>query len=258
MKQLEVSANVNEGTMRPKIICHMMSSVDGRLVTERWSPPAAGIDKGLVSRVYEEVAGRLSAQGWVVGRTSMAPIAEGAHGDSPIPANNIGTGDRRTTFLGHRDGRDVAVAVDPSGKLRYGSNGTDNEHFVAVLGEGVSDAYLDELRSTGVSYLFAGPDGDDLASAMTTLTKDFGVDRLLLEGGGITNGTFLKGGLIDELSLLVFPGIDGLAGISSIFEYHGEADALPAAGKSLRLISSEVVDGGIVWLRYGFENAPRA
>lgn len=33
---------------------------------------------------------------------------------------------------------------------------------------------------------------------------------LLLEGGGHINGAFLEGGLVDELSLLIVPGIDAM------------------------------------------------
>jgi hypothetical protein len=61
--------------------------------------------------------------------------------------------------------------------------------------------------------------------------------------------------LIDELSLLVFPGIDGLSAAPSIFEYQGQADDTPAAGRSLRHIYTEVQEGGMVWLRYRIERS---
>jgi riboflavin biosynthesis pyrimidine reductase len=76
---------------------------------------------------------------------------------------------------------------------------------------------------------------------------------LLLEGGGRINGAFLKEGLIDEISLLVYPAIDGLAGVASIFEFIGRIDEQPAAGQSLRHISTETLEGGVVWLRYRVE-----
>jgi riboflavin biosynthesis pyrimidine reductase len=53
---------------------------------------------------------------------------------------------------------------------------------------------------------------------LETLGKAFGLKILLLEGGGRINGSFLKAGLIDEISLLAFPGIDGLSGMPTIFE----------------------------------------
>ncbi|CNF45164.1 5-amino-6-(5-phosphoribosylamino)uracil reductase [Yersinia frederiksenii] len=234
--------------MRPKIICHMISSVDGRLQVERWTPPSGNVDQSIVSTTYESIAGRLQGDGWIVGRKSMAPMAKGKPVVSPAAGVNL-----RTTFIGERQDRSLAIAVDPAGKLHYGKSHMSDEHYVAVLGKNVPDSYLAELRETGVSYLFAGDDGTDLAAAMETLSKDFAVETLLLEGGGVTNGYFLKAGLIDELSLLVYPGIDGLAGVSSIFEYPGDTDEQPAAGYTLRLLSSEVLEGGIVWLRYQFE-----
>ncbi|GHO80585.1 hypothetical protein KSD_83560 [Ktedonobacter sp. SOSP1-85] len=62
--------------------------------------------------------------------------------------------------------------------------------------------------------------------------------------------------MIDEISLLVYPGIDGLAGVPSIFEYLGKADERPAEGQSLRLIGTESLEGGMVWLHYAVEKRP--
>ncbi|WP_082478835.1 MULTISPECIES: RibD family protein [unclassified Methylobacterium] len=239
--------------MRPRIICHMGSSIDGRLHPSRWTPPATGIADGLVHRYYEETAARLGGEGWIVGRTTMAEIAKGhPRMPSAIPAS------LRRTHLGDRKGRDLAVAIDPHGKVHYGRDDAGGDHVVAVLGEGVSDAYLAELREDGVSYLFAGPEGRDLSAAMDTLGAAFGVRTLLLEGGGIINGAFLKAGLIDEVSLLVSPALDGLAGVPTIFEYHGEPGERPAAGKALRHLQTETLEGGTVWLRYRVEDAEDA
>ena len=85
---------------------------------------------------------------------------------------------------------------------------------------------------------------------MTTLKQDFDIDTLMVEGGGIINGTFLKAGLIDEISLVVYPGIDGLSSVPSIFEATGEDDSFPAQGQSLELLSMEGLLHGMVWLRY--------
>ncbi|KQT82979.1 dihydrofolate reductase family protein [Methylobacterium sp. Leaf466] len=228
----------------------MGSSIDGRLHPSRWTPAAAGIQGGLVHRHYEETAVRLDAQGWIVGRTTMAEIAKGV---PQTPA--CVPGDLRGTHVGARKGRDLAVAIDPHGKVHYGRDDVGGDHVVAVLGEDVPDAYLAELREDGVSYLFAGRDGRDLAGAMATLGATFGVETLLLEGGGIINGAFLKAGLIDEVSLLVSPAVDGLAGVPTIFEYHGEPNERPAAGKALRHFHTETLEGGTVWLRYRVEDA---
>ncbi|MCJ2131007.1 dihydrofolate reductase family protein [Methylobacterium sp. E-045] len=229
----------------------MISSVDGRLHPSRWTPPAAGINAGLPHRHYEEVAGRLGAEGWIVGRKTMSEIAKGSE-RNPAAAGGL----PRETHVADRKGRDLAVAIDPHGKVHYGQDNAGGDHVVAILGEGVSDAYLAELREDGVSYVFAGRNGHDLAHALDTLDEAFGVKTLLLEGGGAINGAFLKARLIDEISVLVTPAIDGLSGVPSIFDYVGAIDERPAAGQSLRHLSTETLEGGFVWLRYRVEDAP--
>lgn len=42
------------------------------------------------------------------------------------------------------------------------------------------DTYLADLCEDGVSYLFAGPAGRDLAKAVDALGEAFGVETLLL------------------------------------------------------------------------------
>ena len=234
--------------MRPKIICHMWSSIDGRLFPDRWTAPAAGIKAATLWAHYEEVGSRFESDGWIVGRKTMEEMIE----SKPRIVKSTG-GDLRSIHVADRKGRDVAVAIDPHGRLHYGQDNAGGDHIIAILSEKVSDDYLAELREDGVSYVFAGPDGRDLRVSLEELGKTFGLKMLLLEGGGRINGAFLKEGLIDEISLLVYPGIDGLAGVSAIFEYIGSEDEQPAAGQSLRHISTETLEGGIVWLRYRVE-----
>lgn len=237
--------------MHPRIICHMVSSIDGRLIVDRWTAPAAGLRRNDLLAHYEEVAARFAADGWLVGRKTME-----RHYAEVSSVSGTGGNAAREPHIADRRGRDLAICIDPHGKLRYGCDAADGNHLVAVLGERVSDAYLAELRADGVSYLFAGPDGKDLRRAMDTLGETFGVETILLEGGGIINGAFLAAGLIDEISLLVYPGIDGLAGMPSIFEHLGRPGEHPATGRTLRHIATETLSGGMVWIRYAVEAAP--
>lgn len=237
--------------MRPKIISHMVSSIDGRLLVDRWTPPAKGIDRALLMGYYDQIAARFHAVGWIVGRKSMEPFTSGT-ARSVTPHSSA---DLRRTFVADRQGRNIAVAIDPQGKLHYGQDNAGGDHVVAVIGAHVPDAYLAELRGDGVSYVFAGSDGHDLSAAMEVLGDTFGIHTLLLEGGGITNGYFLKAGLIDEISTLIYPGIDGLAGVPSIFEYVGQNGERPAKGCALRLLTSEILEGGMVWLHHRVEQA---
>ena len=103
--------------MRPEVICHMGSSIDGRQLADRWTPPATGTDPASLRRHYCEVHKRFDADGWMVGRVTMTEFAHG----TPHPPATI-AGDLRATHVGDRKGRDVAVAIDPHGKLHYGQD----------------------------------------------------------------------------------------------------------------------------------------
>jgi riboflavin biosynthesis pyrimidine reductase len=238
--------------MRPTIICHMVSSVDGRLIADRWTPPVHGTADGLVLRVYDDVAARLRAQGWIVGRKTMADLVAGPFREGLAPASSVQRVSRET-FVGDQGAQGLAIVIDPTGKLQYSQAQIGSDHIVTVLGEHVPDAYLAALRDAGISYVFAGADGRDLTHALQSLREHFKVETLLLEGGGIINGAFLAQGLIDELSLLIYPGIDGLADAPSIFEYHGSSAERPARGRTLRHLGAQTLEAGMVWLRYRFE-----
>jgi riboflavin biosynthesis pyrimidine reductase len=237
--------------MRPYIICHMGTSIDGRLHPSRFTSPAKGISRDVLRGYYERVHDQFGADGWIVGRRTMSEMAKGAertHADAPKVAPK--------SHIAARGGRKLAIGIDASGRVHYGKDNIGGDHVVAVLSEEVSDAYLAELREDGVSYIFAGTKGDDLPRAMEEIASLLGVKTLLLEGGGKINGAFLKHKLIDEFSTLIHPAIDGLAGVQSIVDYDGPEGDRPGAGQSLRLTHCETLEGGMVWLRHAVERAP--
>ena len=65
-----------------KITCHMITSLDGRLLPERWDDPADGTIDALVDAHYEAAAEALDADGWIVGRRTMAAFTDQAE---PMP-----------------------------------------------------------------------------------------------------------------------------------------------------------------------------
>ncbi|MFT3904366.1 MAG: dihydrofolate reductase family protein [Niabella sp.] len=231
---------------KPKIICHMMSSVDGRLLTSRWTKPFSGKDFTPYIETYENVSRQFNATAWMIGRTTVQQDFDTGAFDFEKyePANAF------ETYIGNRTSTISAIILDPKGKTSYYSDNLNGDNVIAVLGETVSEAYLSHLRENAISYLFAGADGTNLQKAMEVLYRDFGQETILLEGGGIINGAFLKAGLIDELSIMVYPGIDGLAGIPAVIDYNGENGEFPAQGQTLECLSAVVLDGGLVWLRY--------
>ena len=233
--------------MRPYIICHMGTSIVGRLHPSRFTAPVAGT-ADILRGHYEKVHDQFDADGWIVGRKTLSEMAKGTE----RPISNVQKV-AREPHLGARDGRKLAIGIDPSGRAHYGKDNIGGDHVVAVLGDQVSDAYLTELREDGVSYIFAGPKGDDLPRAMELIAMLFDARTLLLEGGGTINGAFLKHKLIDEFSTLIRPAVDGVAGSDCIVDYRGPEGDRPGAGQSLRLTHCETLEGGMVWLRHAVE-----
>ena len=209
-----------------KVTCLMESSIDGRLDESRWSVLYDSNGEGEPD-VYYETKAKLNPELSILGKETIL------HHHCSIPFKS----DTHTRIK------------DPKPFLGI----RENAEMTAVLGEDTaSEEYLEFLRKKEISFTFAGKDGHDIKKALKSLYSDFGIKNVLLCGGGILNGSFLKLGLIDELYLVLYPGIDGLSGVKSIFEYEGKKGEKPCDGQSLELLSCDVVRAGVVLLRYRF------
>src|SRR6516165_2159815 len=202
--------------MKPRVICLMAASIDGRTLQSRWRPKGGG-DGDMFERAHEELAG----DAWLIGRITGPEFAKG----KPYPAARKETFPREPWFA-RRDAKAYGVVLDAHGKIAWGRSDIGGDPIVVVLAEAVSDAHLAGLRSEGVSYIFGGKSQLDLALTLDILNRELGVKRLLLEGGGGANGAFLRAGLIDEFNLIICAAVDGAKGAPSVFD-STEIEALP-------------------------------
>lgn len=233
--------------MKPHVTCLMACSVDGRTLPSRWRPKGVGAD------VFELLHDELGGDAWLIGRVTGQEFAKG----KPYPAS-VRESFPREPWFARRDAKAYGVVLDAHGKIAWGRSDIGGDPIVVVLSESVSDAHLAGLRGEGVSYIFAGTSRLDLALTLDILHRELGVRRLLLEGGGGTNGAFLRAGLVDELNLVLCPAVDGAKGAPSVFDStEAEAD-LRAPVSAMTLEGSKALDGGVMLLRYRIENAPRA
>jgi len=217
----------------------MAASIDGRILAGAWPGHAD------VSREYENIHAEYDSNGWMCGRVTMEPFAKGVRSDAEI-RREYGGDKKRDDHTAPGDYESFAFAIDASGRLAWESNDINGDHVVAVLSERVSDEYLEFLRERGVSYILAGVKEVDLSLALEKIGDRFGVRTLMLEGGGRINGGMLRDGLIDEVSLLVAPVVDGRIGTAALFDVDGEG----VTSHSLVLDAMERRADDIVWLRY--------
>ena len=232
------------GSRRPRIVCHMAASLDGRIVVDGW-PESVAV---AVRREYELVHASYQADGWICGRVTMEPFAKRTRSEDDVARESSGT-TAREDFRAPGDFETFAFAIDPRGRLAWEINDIDSDHVVAILSERVSDEYLAFLRVRGVSYLLAGTHDVDLPLALTKIGGLFGVKTLMLEGGGRINGGMLAAGLVDEVSVLVAPALDGRVGTPALFDLDGNG----AASRRLVLEQVEQRPDDVLWLRYRVE-----
>lgn len=234
--------------MRPEVICHIMSSVDGRLLPSRWTQPFNGIAPSELFAEYADIGRQLSTDAWMFGKTTTAEF---------FPEKFRPTSERHTqagtVHIGNRESERLFITVDPDADILYTSERLRGDNIVCILGANATIDYIDTLRQKGISYIVLA-DAYNLSEAMEVLYDKFGVRRISLQGGGIIDGAMLKAGLLTELSLVIYPGIDGLASAPSIFEYLGAENSQPAAGQSLELLKTETRAHGIVRLHYKFHH----
>jgi riboflavin biosynthesis pyrimidine reductase len=222
----------------------MVSSVDGRILGSRWRP-TGNRDAGLFERLHEQLGG----DAWLVGRVTGKEFSK--RESYPAEARRKFP---RQHWIAKRDAPVYGVVLDAYGKIAWGRSDIGGDPIVVLLTEQVADAHLDGLHSEGISYIFAGKQQLDLELALELLNRELGTKRLLLEGGGGSNGSFLRRGLVDELSLAIQPAIDGAKGAPSIFDSTEAEVGVRAPLESMTLKSCEVLDGGAVWLRYDIRN----
>lgn len=222
---------------KPRVICHMMSSLDGRTILQRWGAHVPGRQE------YETTAATFEAQAWLCGRVTMEKdFTKGRQPDlRPVP-----TPLDRTDFVAPHQAESFAIAVDAHGKLGWESAFIDDDHLIVVLTEQVGDDYLAYLRRLGISYVFGGAQSLDFAVVLDKIARLFPIQTILLEGGGHLNGSLLKAGLVDELSLLHYPIVDGAATSATIFE---QGDT-PGPAPRFRLLEVQQRSHDILWLRY--------
>ena len=227
--------------MKPHVLCLMLSSVDGRLHASKWTKSPDG-DPKTWSTLYEQYQDTLDADAWLVGRTTMAEM-------SKATAHPVGQGDAPTRPVHRAAGATgpYAIAVDTTGTLHFDQAMVNGNHVVVALGANVSDEHLRELAADGVSYIVAEDGKIDLAALLETLSSAFDIRRLALEGGAAINGSFFAAGLVDELQVIVGPGLDGRTGAPGIIE-NGEGGL--AGRVELTFIGCEPMTSGCVRLDY--------
>ena len=203
---------------RTKIICHMFVSLDGKIDTAFPDHP----DLDAAGELYERM-GYEYGQAIGIGRNTV---------DTGIRPDLSAYKDRKEDHQDHVivDDCTYSVVFDRFGKLSWSGpyqeyDNMPKRRIIEVLSESVQpgyQAYLDDLQ---IPYIFAGRDDIDLKTALIKLKAEFGIDTMVLGGGSTLNGVFFRDDLVDKISLVVVPCVDGRQSGLSLFGGDSGVDA---------------------------------
>ena len=233
---------------RPYLFCHMLTSLDGKIMGNYMDLPACEPAGELFYDIAFGDEPFYRHQGWLSGRVTTddnfthyrTPDLDPAA--PPVPPGDFIAGKAPIYY----------VSVDPRGVLGWQENTvtyeTTTAQVIEVLTGQASNAYKAFLRQKGISYLLAGEDKLDYALLLGKLKGLFGIQVLMLGGGGVLNWSFLQAGLCDEVSIVVAPAADGNPTTQSLFLAKEGLSTDKAI--SFTLLGAQAAEGNALWLRY--------
>lgn len=237
---------------KPYVIIHTHTSLDGKIHSIDLPEFRSA------SRQYQELAlmpGKqvLDIDGYLNGRMTAEDNA--THYRKPElneDAVLVPEGD----FIAKANAPMYYVSIDPSGRLAWQENQFDygglSSHIISVLTAKVSNAYKDFLRRKNISYIIAGEETLDNALVLHKLATLFGMQRVMIGGGGILNWSYLQSGLVDEVSIIMAAIADGSPDTQSLFM--AKAPYSSTQPFSFTLIDAKPLEDSTVWLRYTVNN----
>ena len=218
--------------MLPRVILYNAVSLDGRI--DGFTPDAGQ---------FYELASRWKEDATLAGSNTIFN-----------PEEELPPEDEQAFAPPQRDPADprpLLVVPDSRGRVR-------NWHvlrtwpywrdLVALCSRATPPSYLDYLQRRHIDRIIAGDDHVDFRVALEELNARYGVKTVRVDSGGTLNGVLLRAGLVDEVSLLIYPSLVGGTTPRSIYR---APDLTTAEGVILlKLTHVEKLENGVIWLRY--------
>jgi 2,5-diamino-6-(ribosylamino)-4(3H)-pyrimidinone 5'-phosphate reductase len=220
--------------MVPHVILHNVMSVDGRI---DWITPDIG--------QFYEIASRWKEDATLAGCDTLLE----AYPAEKITAEDDAAAEPPKGDPG--DTRSLLVVPDSRGRLRTWHLLRREPYWrnvIALCSLATPKTYLDDLRRQQVDSIVLGEERVDLRAALEELNARYGVEVVRVDSGGTLNGVLLRAGLVDEVSVLVHPGLVG--GMTPRSIYRAPDLTSPDGVVPLRLVDVEKREDDAVWLRY--------
>jgi 2,5-diamino-6-(ribosylamino)-4(3H)-pyrimidinone 5'-phosphate reductase len=220
--------------MKPFILANMAMTADGKIATANRAVSSFG-SRADLENLYTL---RATADAVMAGaRTVAAEDADLGAGPARFRRLRIKRGLRPDNLRVVVSGR---ASISPRARILRERSLSP---LLVLTCERAPAAYLRRLRGTACVVKVLGDEAVDLAAGVKWLEREWGVRRLLLEGGGELNSGFFRLGWIDELHLTLCPVCVGGAESPTIADGAGVARLAAASGfrfHSVRQVGQEL------------------
>jgi riboflavin biosynthesis pyrimidine reductase len=228
----------SEKNERPEITCLMISTVDGKGTGDFL------FHKSTECSLYKyfEQETKLGIQGYILGtNTLLTDYAPKNYKPdlSKFSSTNIS---KSEDYIAKEKGNFYVIAFDIEGEIPWKENKgkfldefgrKQVSHIFEVVTEKASKEYLAYLRSIDITYIIGGKEEIDINYVLKRLKNEFGMNKILLEGGPTINSSFFNKNLVDKIILYQVP----LLGNKNDLQVFGEINM-----KELSLQSVEMLD----------------
>jgi 2,5-diamino-6-(ribosylamino)-4(3H)-pyrimidinone 5'-phosphate reductase len=244
--------------MKPKVIVYAATSLDG---CTTGFPVDLGLFYSLVQQWGEDAT--LVGSSTIVEALKDVPLEPNVACE-PEPSaigepEPTAIGSPETPPVGGADQRALLVVPDSRGRIRNWEYLRHQPYWrgcLALTTKSTPREYMALLNAQGVEWMMSGVDRVDFKQALEQLNERFGITVVRVDSGGTLNGVLLRGGLVDELHLLVHPVLVGAGDHRRFFDDPG-ADVTRAYNGpiGLRLTEHRVLEQDVVMLSYAVVGA---
>ncbi len=222
--------------MVPKVILHIATSLDGRIrnfpadyemyysLAARWNPDAI-----------------LFGSETVLAAVRDNPALEVPPEHEEMFAPPEGVEDPRPLLI-IADSRGRVQCWDAIRKWPY------MRDVLAFCSSATPQEYLNYLAERKIAAITSGMDRIDMRAALIELNRRYGVKTVRIDSGGTLNSVLLQAGVVTEVSVLIHPFLAG--GIPDPTIFDPVKAGLPDLQVPLTHVHTEVMENGIVWVRY--------
>ena len=205
----------------PEITCYMISTVDGKGTGDFLFHKST--ECSLFK--YFGLETKLGIQGYIMGtNTYLSDYAPKNYKPDLSKFSNTKIS-KTEDFIAKEKGEYYAITFDINGEIPWKENKgiflgafgrKQVSHILEVVTEKASKEYLAYLRSIDITYIIGGKEEIDIGYVLKKLKKDFGMKKILLEGGPTINSSFFNQNFVDKFMIFQVPLL-GNSGDKSVF-----------------------------------------